>query len=192
MEAFIYLFIFSCNLTVHFVKFFKSFTIEGIQNIISILSLFISWDGWLYKGPGRVRFQGEVEVLFGFSYFMYVTCCRLSNFSAHFAGNERFYLHFQVLSGYALNKQTGHSRGRDLGARSIFSLPWVVRSINVQYLPHPQRDTSPKYNVLINQSDSEVKLKQINNGQDFIILWRFLWALKLGLSWVCTLKFVLY
>ena len=90
MEAFIYLFIISCNLTVHFVKFFKSFTIEGIQNIISILSLFISWDGWLYKGPGRVRFQGEVEVLFGFSYFMYVTCCRLSNFSAHFAGNERF------------------------------------------------------------------------------------------------------
>ena len=38
----IYLFFFSCNLTVHFVKFFKSFTIEGIQNIISILSLFIS------------------------------------------------------------------------------------------------------------------------------------------------------
>ena len=29
-----------------------------------MLSHFISWDGWLYMGPGRVRFQGEVEVSF--------------------------------------------------------------------------------------------------------------------------------
>ena len=29
-----------------------------------MLSHFISWDGLLYKGPGRVRFQGEAEVLF--------------------------------------------------------------------------------------------------------------------------------
>ena len=33
-----------------------------MQNIISMLSRFISWYGWLNKGPGRVRFQGEVEV----------------------------------------------------------------------------------------------------------------------------------
>ena len=55
---------FFCNLLVHFVKFFKSFTTEVIKNIIGILSRFISWDGWLYMGPGRVRFQGEVEVLY--------------------------------------------------------------------------------------------------------------------------------
>ena len=54
-----------------------------------------------------------------------------------------------LLSGYALNRQTGHGRGRDLGTRSIFSLPRVVRSINVQYLPHPHRDTSPLSIVLI-------------------------------------------
>ena len=55
---------FFCNLLVHFVKVFKSFTTEVIKNIIGILSRFISWDGWLYMGPGRVRFQGEVEVSF--------------------------------------------------------------------------------------------------------------------------------
>ena len=64
---------------------------------------------------------------------------------AYFAGNERFVPEFQrsLLSGYALNKQTGHGRGKNLGTRLIFSLPRVVRSINVQYLPHPHRDTSP-------------------------------------------------
>ena len=46
------------------VKFFRSFTTEVIKNIIGMLSHFISWDGWLYMGPGRVRFQGEVEVSF--------------------------------------------------------------------------------------------------------------------------------
>ena len=61
---------------------------------------------------------------------------------------------------------TRHGREGDLGTRSIFSLPRVVRSINVQYLPYPQRDTSPQSIVLINQSDSEVKLKQITNGQN--------------------------
>ena len=62
-----------------------------------------------------------------------------------FTGNERFLLAFpsSLLSGYALNKQTGHGRERDLNTRSIFSLPRVVRSINIQYLPHPHRDTSP-------------------------------------------------
>ena len=39
----------------------------------------------------------------------------------------------------ALDKQTGHGRGRDLVTISIFSLPRVVRSINVQCLPHPLR-----------------------------------------------------
>ena len=53
-----------CNLIVHFVKFFRSFTTEVIKNIIGMLLHFISWDGWLYMGPGRVRFQGEVEVSF--------------------------------------------------------------------------------------------------------------------------------
>ena len=53
-----------CNLIVHFVKFFRSFTTEVIKNIIGMLSHFISWDGWLYMGPGRIRFQGEVEVSF--------------------------------------------------------------------------------------------------------------------------------
>ena len=47
------------------------------------------------------------------------------------------------LCSCALDNQTGHGRGRDLGTRSIFSLPRVVRSINVQYLPHSHRDTSP-------------------------------------------------
>ena len=63
----------------------------------------------------------------------------------HFAGDERFLLAFpsSLLSGYALNNQTGHGRGRDLDTRSVFSLPRVVRSINVQYLLHPRRDTSP-------------------------------------------------
>ena len=58
-----YLVIF-CNLIVHFVKIFRPFTTEVIENIIGMLSHFISWDGWLYMGPGRVRFQGEVEVSF--------------------------------------------------------------------------------------------------------------------------------
>ena len=49
---------------------------------------------------------------------------------------------------------------------SVFSLPQVVRSIDVQYLPHPHRDTSPQSIVLINQSHSEVKLKQMNNRQN--------------------------
>ena len=36
-----------------------------IGSYVSVRSShFISWDGWLYKGPGRVRFQWEVEVLF--------------------------------------------------------------------------------------------------------------------------------
>ena len=59
----------------------------------------------------------------------------------HFARNERFLPAFPspLLSGYALDKQTGHGRGRDLVTISIFSLPRVVRSINVQCLPHPLR-----------------------------------------------------
>ena len=71
--------------------------------------------------------------------------CLNTKLPAHFAGNERFLPAFpsSLLSGYALDDQTGHGRGRDLGARSIFSLPRVVRSINVQYLPHSHRDTSP-------------------------------------------------
>ena len=65
--------------------------------------------------------------------------------SFHPGTYERFLLAFpsSLLSGYALNKQTGHGRERDLNTRSIFSLPRVVRSINIQYLPHPHRDTSP-------------------------------------------------
>ena len=50
-----------CDLIVHFVKFFKSF------NVLSMIPHFISWlknNGWWYKGPGRVRFWGEVDVLF--------------------------------------------------------------------------------------------------------------------------------
>ena len=50
-----YLFIFY-NMLVHFVKFSKSFTTEVIKSIIGMLSYFISWDDWLYMGPGRVRF----------------------------------------------------------------------------------------------------------------------------------------
>ena len=63
----------------------------------------------------------------------------------------------------------------------IYPLKWVVRSINVQYLLHPHRHTSLQSIVLINQSDSEVKIKQINNGQNLNILRGLLWALKLGL-----------
>ena len=62
----------SCNLIVHFVKFFRSFTTEVIKNIIGMLLHFISWDGWLYMGPGRVRFQGEVEV----SFDSHISCTR--------------------------------------------------------------------------------------------------------------------
>mgnify|MGYP006891514088 CR=1 FL=1 len=41
----------------------------------------------------------------------------------HFTGNERFLLAFpsSLLSGYALNKQTGHGRERDLNIRGQFS-----------------------------------------------------------------------
>ena len=56
------LFIIFCNLLVNFVKFSKSFTTEVIKNIIGMFSHFILWDGWLYMGSGRVRFQGEMEV----------------------------------------------------------------------------------------------------------------------------------
>ena len=57
------------------------------------------------------------------------------------AKNERFLPAFPspLLSGDTLDKQTGHGRGRDLVTISIFSLPRVVRSINVQCLPHPLR-----------------------------------------------------
>ena len=67
-----------------------------------------------------------------------VVCARNSSRSAFF---ERFLPAFPspLLSGYALDKQTGHGRGRDLVTISIFSLPRVVRSINVQCLPHPLR-----------------------------------------------------
>ena len=79
-----------------------------------------------------------------------VVCARNSSRSAFFSAilydlrslhPERFLPVFPspLLSGYALDKQTGHGRGRDLGTMSIFSLPRVVRSINVQYLLHPLR-----------------------------------------------------
>ena len=42
-------------------------------------------------------------------------------------------------------------RKKQLGTRLILSLPRVIRSINVQYLPHPRRDTSPQS---ITRSDS--------------------------------------
>ena len=60
-----------------------------------------------------------------------------------------FYLNFPIslLSGNALNKQTGHGRGRNLGTRLIFTPPRVVQSINVQYLPHPHRDNSGGFSV---------------------------------------------
>ena len=67
----------------------------------------------------------------------------MSQSKTHFAGNERFHPEFpsSLLSGCTLNKQTGHGRGKNLGTRSIFSLPSVVGAINVPYLPHPHRDT---------------------------------------------------
>ena len=76
---------------------------------------------------------------------LYSGTCLNTKFSREFSGNERFLPAFpsSLLSGHALNQKTGHGCGRDLGARSIFSLPRVVRSINIQYLPHPHRDTSP-------------------------------------------------
>ena len=81
-------------------------------------------------------------------YFTIQDHCTLGHVSipklpAHFAGNERFLPEFpsSLLSGYALNKQTGHGRGKNLGTRSIFSLPSVVGAINVPYLPYPHRDT---------------------------------------------------
>lgn len=51
---------------------------------------------------------------------------------AHYAENERF-LSFpsSPLSGYSLDDQKGHGCGRDLRTRSIFSLPRLVRWINV-------------------------------------------------------------
>ena len=99
---------------------------------------------------GGLRPENPPDCHFSQPYFTIQDHCTLGhvlipNFPAHFAGNERFLPAFpsSLLSGHALNKKTGHGRGRDLGARSIFSLPRVVRSINVQYLPHPHRDTSP-------------------------------------------------
>ena len=61
-----------------------------------------------------------------------------------------------LLSGYTLNKQTGHGRGRNLGTRLIFSPPRVVRSSNVQYLPHLHRDTSHSFPAkCVGKFDSE-------------------------------------
>ena len=42
LSLLVFYFIRFCNLKVHFVKFFKSFTTEGISNIISMISHFIS------------------------------------------------------------------------------------------------------------------------------------------------------
>ena len=42
-------------------------------------------------------------------------------------------------------------------------------------------DTLPQSIILINQSDSEVKLKQIDDGKNLNILWDLLRAPKLGL-----------
>ena len=42
-------------------------------------------------------------------------------------------------------------------------------------------DTLPLSIILINQSDSEVKLKQIDDGKNLNILWDLLRAPKLGL-----------
>ena len=72
----------------------------------------------------------------------------IPKFSTHSAGNERFGSAFpsSLLSGYALNKQTGHGRGRNLGRRSIFTLARVVRSTNVQYSPH--RTETPRFDQI--------------------------------------------
>ena len=77
--------------------------------------------------------------------------------STHSAGNERFGSAFpsSLLSGYALNKQTGHGRGRNLGRRSIFTLTRVVRSTNVQYSPH--RTETPRFDLI---QDSDVKVEK--------------------------------
>ena len=77
--------------------------------------------------------------------------------STHSAGNERFGSAFpsSLLSGYALNKQTGHGRGRNLGRRSIFTLAQVVRSTNVQYSSH--RTETPRFDLI---QDSDVKVEK--------------------------------
>ena len=80
----------------------------------------------------------------------------LPKLSTHSAGNERFGSAFpsSLLSGYALNKQTGHGRGRNLGRRSISTLARVVRSTNVQYSPH--RTETPRFDQ-IQHSDVKVE-----------------------------------
>ena len=66
----------------------------------------------------------------------------------HFAGNERFLPGFpsSLLSGYALNTQTGHGRERNLVTRSIFSLPqWSGR---LMYNTYPIPTETPRLNLL--------------------------------------------
>ena len=97
---------------------------------------------------GGLRTDNPPDRHFSSPYSTIYDHCTLGHVSipklpTHFAGNERFLPEFpsSLLSGNALNKQNG--QGRNLGTRLIFSLPRVVRSSNVQYLPYPHRDTSP-------------------------------------------------
>ena len=94
---------------------------------------------------GGLRTENPPDWHFSQPYFTILDHCTLGHVSkpklpAHFAGNERFLPEFpsSLLSGYALNKQTGQGRGRNFGTRLIFSLPRVVRSSNLpKFLPRP-------------------------------------------------------
>ena len=66
---------------------------------------------------GGLRPENPTDCHFSQPYFTILDHCTLGhvsipNFPAHFAGNERFLPAFpcSLLSGYALNKQTGHGR----------------------------------------------------------------------------------
>ena len=70
-----------CNLIVHFVKFFRSFTTEVIKkyNWHALAFYFVRW--LIIHGTRENKISGGGGGGFvRFSYFMYVTCCRCALF----------------------------------------------------------------------------------------------------------------
>ena len=69
-----------CNLIVHFVKFFRSFTTEVITkyNWHALAFHFVRW--LIIHGTREGKISGGGGGFIRFLYFMYVTCCRFALF----------------------------------------------------------------------------------------------------------------
>ena len=77
----LFYFVTFCNLIVHFVKFFRSFTTEVIKNIIGMHALAFYFVRWLIiHGTRESKISGGGRGFVRFSYFVYVTCCRFALF----------------------------------------------------------------------------------------------------------------